>query len=433
MTNTMRAARFFIFNAILATAIAGADEVPPPQVEFLNPPEYDSYAVDSDGEFDSKSVLLEEPVAPQKKYLLNEEVLQLWDACPAPVESTGTWLRRGWWYAEIDAVVLIRKWDRQNALLAGDGATIFQDNTGRIRFARDVNLGRTDAPAASGRLNLGRFLFRDIDNRDHTLEFSAMGGNQFFKECLLESVNPNQIVTSPGLSRLGAPNFDGASSTYVQYASRLNNFEWNYKVTSRMKRDRMELQPNGEWIRRAQHTVTYHGLAGMRYLDLTENVYWTAEDIINVDDAGNVFTGENGYFNSHTSNDVFGFQAGAGASIEFDRFSITSHFRGGVMFNDAKMSGNLTYTDPTSGVARTDVGFSRDARDGSLPLILQGGVMGRYHLRPNVSIRAGYEFLYLTAMALAPHNLEFTGETLKVGRSATPFYHGLTLGGEFYW
>src|SRR3954466_12954838 len=37
----------------------------------------------------------------------------LWNEV-APIESTGTWLRRGFWYAETDALVLTRSWDRND-------------------------------------------------------------------------------------------------------------------------------------------------------------------------------------------------------------------------------------------------------------------------------------------------------------------------------
>src|SRR5947208_82208 len=32
----------------------------------------------------------------------------------APIESTGTWLRRGFWYAETDAVIFNRMWSRKD-------------------------------------------------------------------------------------------------------------------------------------------------------------------------------------------------------------------------------------------------------------------------------------------------------------------------------
>ena len=46
--------------------------------------------------------------------------LQMFDCDPALLESTGTWLRRGFWFAEIDAVVANRSFDRDGiALMLG--------------------------------------------------------------------------------------------------------------------------------------------------------------------------------------------------------------------------------------------------------------------------------------------------------------------------
>src|SRR3954454_9305437 len=38
----------------------------------------------------------------------------------APIESTGTWLRRGFWYAEADAVIYNRMWKRDDLRLAAE-------------------------------------------------------------------------------------------------------------------------------------------------------------------------------------------------------------------------------------------------------------------------------------------------------------------------
>src|SRR5882757_7114084 len=38
----------------------------------------------------------------------------------APIESTGTWLRRGFWYAETDAVIYNRLWERKDQRFAAE-------------------------------------------------------------------------------------------------------------------------------------------------------------------------------------------------------------------------------------------------------------------------------------------------------------------------
>ncbi len=259
-----------------------------------------------------------------------------------------------------------------------------------------------------------------------------MGGGEFLQSGGVESNDPNSMNVLFTVDEGADASFDGASSMGFDYTSRLNTFEANYVVTSRMQRDRMELQPNGQWIRKASPGMTFHGLAGMRYTEVSEGLLWTAQDIINVTPVV-TFTGENGQYKIDTTNNMFGFQAGGGMTYETDRWNVTFFTRGGIMMNDAISNSSLSYTDPVTGAARTDVGYNSSARDGTLPLLLQGGILGRYHLRPNVSLRAGYEYFYVTAVALAPHQANFTPDTGKVGTTGNPFYHGITMGMEYFW
>lgn len=402
---------------VVLTAPAAAQETPPPPVEFLQPGEPDA------------------PPALQKreaKYLLDNELsgrtLELWDSLPAPPESSGTWLRRGWWYANVDGIAMVRRWDHNHRQIAFDTTSQFGV------FARRLGLGRTSPAEGSARLTLGRFLFRDLDNRDHTFEFSVFGGNEFLQTCRVETVNPNSLFVPPSVDLNNPVSFDGASSSDIEYASRLNSFEWNYKVQSRLDCDRMELQPNGCWVRRASHGFTYHGIAGVRYVDLSEGVQWNAQDILLVNNNTLVFDGtDDGAYVVESSNDMFGAQAGGGLSYETDRWSLTGWGRGGVFYNDAQARAALRYTDGATGDAIDGVGFVTSDRKGSLPIVIQAGLTARYHLRPNVSLKAGYELFYLTAVALAPNELNFEPDDNKVVVTGNPFYHGISLGAEFYW
>ena len=90
-----------------------------------------------------------------------------WGGFPIFTESTGTWLRRGWWSAEVDAVMMNRMWKRDDQVLAFDSQSF-----------RSLLLTRDSPGAETGvRLSLGRFLFRDTLNRDHVVEFTAFVGS----------------------------------------------------------------------------------------------------------------------------------------------------------------------------------------------------------------------------------------------------------------
>ena len=119
----------------------------------------------------------------------------LWDQV-APIESTGTWLRRGFWYAEADAVVWNRLWNRDDRIYAADTQAVNQTNfflsllnflalndTNRLLILDCSNPGQD----ASVRTTLGNFLFRDSRNRDHTVEFTAFGGGDWDQERVMTS------------------------------------------------------------------------------------------------------------------------------------------------------------------------------------------------------------------------------------------------------
>lgn len=342
--------------------------------------------------------------------------------CPSvTAESTGTWFRRGWWYAQADAVVLQRQWNRKDTRLA------FGVN-GNNQDVSLLSLGRSN-PQAEGmpRLTLGRFLFRDLDNRDHTVEFTALGGGEYTSDCTLTPDGDNNVQVFTGIDQSREQSFNGADTTSADYASRITTFEWNYVVSSRMLRDRLELQPSGEWVRRANPGFTYQYLAGMRYLDLTENLNWTATNIVD----GNLFTGQDGRYLIRTSNDSFGFQLGGGMTYDADRWNLGFLTKGGIMMGDAKGRASLAYFN--DGVQQTNLGYSRSDRESTLPFILQTSLTGRYHLRPNLSLRGGYEVTYITAMALAPLQVDFNPTEGKLGVTGDMFYHGISMGMEYYW
>jgi len=168
---------------------------------------------------------------------------------PALLESTGTWLRRGFWYSEVDVLLMDLIWRRDNSTLA-----LQLNAAGNAQFAPNTNLlleGGRQGVEAVPRVKLGRFLFRDHKNRDHAAELIFYGGGQWTRGGRLDAVDGGTLIQISG----NAPSFTGATSMQFDYDSRFNNFELNYHVKARMRRDRMELEPSGHWVRRAQSRV----------------------------------------------------------------------------------------------------------------------------------------------------------------------------------
>jgi hypothetical protein len=101
--------------------------------------------------------------------------------------------------------------------------------------------------------------------------------------------------------------------------------------------------------------------------------------------------------------------------------------KAGVFLNDVESE---------TAFARTDMeanDFTTESRDTVFSFIGQSGIMFKWHMRPNLSLRAGWEMMYVTSTALAPHQVNFRPDDNKVVYSGDPFYHGAAFGFEGYW
>lgn len=341
-----------------------------------------------------------------------DDTQQPCDCRPALTESTGTWLRRGWWYTEIDAVVMNRMWKRDDQTIA------FENGTNRR-----LQNHRT-APGASGsaRLTLGRFLFRDTRNRDHTLEFTAFGGGEWSQHDTMTSASGNQTLFVPTSISDGNLSFDGSQTMGVTYDSRFKSFELNYRVKERMRRDRMVHLPNGEWVRRANEGLTKQYLIGFRYFDMDDIFDWNATNI-------NTFGGSDGRYLIDTNNDMFGLQLGCSLLLEHDRWNIETYTKGGVFLNDAKAASNLTIdNDPANANS-----FAVYNRESTFSFVGELRMIGRYHIRPHLSLRAGWQMMYVSSVALAPDQLTFSPDDGRFSYTGDPFFNGGLFGFEGYW
>ena len=342
--------------------------------------------------------------------VLSDQACGVWGDKPVLTESTGTWLRRGWWFTEIDAVVLQRQWKRDDVTLSFDTSS-----------GRRLHINRAD-PGASGsvRLTLGRFLFRDDENRDHTMEFTVFGGGEWSQnDTITSNSGGNTLSVPPGVGKFNL-GFNQANSMAVEYSSRFNSFEMNYRVKGRMGRDRMELGANGQWVRRANNGITKQFLVGLRYFDLADIADWTATDIATQG-------GEDGRYFVKTNNDLFGSQVGGSIMIERDRWNLEFGGKGGLFINDVKSNSNLAITN---NAANSYIVANRET---ALSFVGEFQMLGRYHLRPNLSLRAGYQVMYVSAVALAPDQFNFSPDAGRFPYTGDPFYYGAIFGFEGYW
>ena len=398
-----------------AEALPGID-VPPPPTAAGQPTPADGL----EAPLDVERLKLKEPLETEMELEPIPTQYEMWDLLPALTESSGTWLNRGFWYTEVDAVVFNRFWDRRKTTFAIDSASeLFPSTQDTFRMLQLD--GSRPGAEGSARFTLGRFLFRDMCNRDHSVEFTAFGGGEWAQNANITSRNPNtQRLNVPFSIDLNNLSFDSAVSMDMGYASRFNSFETNYRVRSRMTRDRMLMDPTGEWVRQATPSLITDYLVGLRYFDLIEQVRWNAFDFSGAPDSS-------GFYNIDTDNHMFGFQLGTGFTYEQGRWSASLTSKIGVNLND---------TASNTAFARTDMpdnDFTTTSRDTTFSFIGQSGIMLKWHMRPNLSLRAGWEMMYVTSVALAPHQINFRPDENPVVYTGDPFYHGAAFGFEGFW
>jgi hypothetical protein len=323
--------------------------------------------------------------------------------CPTLFESSGTWLRRGFWYAEGDYVLMNRSWDRKGLLFAFEGNVGSSPGTsfGQVGFGPVLALNSLQIegskPGADGlaRVTLGRFLFRDGHNRDHNAQFSYYGGGQWKQSSSIEAATATGIQVNDFIDRVN-PSFDGAQSMGFGYDTGYDSVEANYVVKSRLGRDQMVLQPNGDWVRAANNSQTFAFLAGMRYVNLSELLTIEAER--NPD----VATSEGGNYFIEDTNRLFGGQLGFSVAQETARWSLGLNVKGGSYWNRMGLE-----SDFTAGPANNVSTGSTDSTEDAISFVGEVQVQGKWHLRPNLSLRVGFEVLFIEKLALAPHQINF--------------------------
>jgi hypothetical protein len=350
----------------------------------------------------------------------------------APIESTGTWLRRGFWYAETDALIYNRLWNRKDQRFAAEDRNVTNgpvpgQSLGFNPIFLDTNRvlilnGGLPGQDVAARGTLGNFLFRDDHNRDHTVEFTGQGGGTWEQDRTVASVAPNGLFV-PFFQAGHNRTFNGSSTQAIDYASNLAGIEMNYRVHSRLGHDQLVMDPNGDWHRSADAGFEKEYLVGLRFIEMNERLDWSATDIT----TGTVTVGDDGDYRIRTMNDMFGYQMGVGLTYQAPRWSVGTFAKGGVFLNRATGRSQLNFTaDDTDD-------FNQRMVENQLSFVGEAKVQAKYNVLPNVSLRAGYELLLITSAAIAPNQATFTSDTTYLNTTANPFYHGAVFGVDFYW
>jgi hypothetical protein len=162
-------------------------------------------------------------------------------------------------------------------------------------------------------------------------------------------------------------------------------------------------------------------LCGFRYIAADEDFSLISD---------NIPTQVNSRYDVRTTNDLYGFQLGARLREYRNRLGLEVLGKVGIYGNDASQSQILVDQLPSNPVTFRDT----SASGGDVAFLGELGVSLLYDLTPALTLRAGYNLLWLEGVALAPDQLDLT-MTGRSGRfiddNGGVLYHGASLGIEF--
>ena len=345
-----------------------------------------------------------------------------------PILSSESWFRSGRWNVHEDVVLLTRTTAR------GEPLSVTNDNTSVTSILmRDVFLANDTGSfrfEPGTRMTLGLLMGRDAKNRDHSLEFTFLGLNQWQTSAsatnpaglaLVTPLDPNVHVSKLfGITVANLiPGFVGTSHVY-RYGADLRSFELNVRMQDRLGRDQMVYTPDGRWTRHATPRRNWSFLGGMRYINYDEAFAFDSVDTLN--------PGNMGSLDIDAQNDLFGLQVGAEWTEQFETWSwgLRSKFGSFVNFADQQ---TVIVPSPADAIER-----ARGATDEQLTMLIEFGLIARYQVRPNLALRASYDFMWLQGVALAPEQATFNSaapEVVNVGGNI--LFQGGSVGFEWVW
>ena len=353
--------------------------------------------------------------------------------------SSSSWFRRGHWYSQADYVMMLRS-QVEDVVFGVESGPNFGTST-----LHRPTLSMSGAPLTfepGMRLTLGKMLGQDVNNRDHAVEVTFFGLLEHTGTGAVEADDPsrtnNRIYTlrdggsdlldlaTQALATSFTPHsfpqgFSAVQRNTLQYRTRLNSMEINYKLMGRPSRDRVALQPSGTWIRHAASSQIRSGFLGLRGVTLKENITYTAGDGTNT----------TGIYKVGTNNDMFGVQLGGEIAEYYSNWAAGGRFKAAGLVNFADRKDSVTVFD--NGFGNSVPARFHDANDEHLAVLLEAGLFTVYQFSPNFTGRIGYDFMYLTGIADAPNNANLSPSFSRFEVTNDAYYHGLTVGFEMLW
>ncbi|OHB75715.1 MAG: hypothetical protein A2W31_09895 [Planctomycetes bacterium RBG_16_64_10] len=217
---------------------------------------------------------------------------------------------------------------------------------------------------------------------------------------------------------------DQAAQHWLDYSSDLHNIELNWRQ---------------HWV---GPNYWFQGsfMMGVRYVRLREDLSYLTQVNAHVDPnpppvAPELRGPASMNYQVGTRNHLVGFQLGSDLfACVLPGLMLGGDLKAGIYGNHARQKTTVDATDLVPDLFES-------ASDDEAALVAEGSVMVLYQFRPWLSLRGGYELLYLDGVALAPENFNAVApfpplnasRSVQINVNGDAFYHGLTAGLEWLW
>jgi len=333
---------------------------------------------------------------------------------PPPAASSGEWLRNGCWYVDVAANYLQRSANIKNDVpLSFEFFNVLVPET-----ANELSIG-TDMGYEPGLLaTFGRYLGRDVTNRDHSAEFTFMGLNHWQLTDQVTAQRPGSIILQINPSS-NVPVYQESDFQSFNLVSDFNSYEVNYRIDWRLGRDKITYSRDNKWVREAEANWLCSLLAGVRTVFVNERLDWFAENQL----------GTGSYLiNAH--NNLVGPQIGAELFYDRAYWRLGVKTKAGGLVNWASQSSTVRILDDNGEplVPNRD----ESAKTNTMSFVGGVGFLGEYRFKPNFGFRATYDILFVTDLALAQNQITFFNMPDGISDSHALFYQGFTFGFTWY-
>jgi len=385
------------------------------------------------------------------------------------------------WYTHQEARILARSWPEEFGLVYEDGF-IGLDSDGNPVFTPRAIMTTRDAGfdvAAGYAATVGRYLGRDTENRDWFLEFYYWGLNDWRESRAVtgERLTDNTGTVLPVIATFGSLNsgFDPASgapsisfpfgltiptTTFnspvahsillrvggfnradehrIAYQSGIHNYELNLRIRPRAELGRLVLHPNGRWRRESRPGRHFSYLFGVRVMSLDERFDWRSTGLINTHDptTGALLASApvSAEYLVRTYNDLVGLQVGADLTYRKRNYTCGVRVKASPCINFASQVSQVVTNAADDPYATIPLNYRTSHARDVVTFIGEVGFVGTYRLRPNFTLRASYDFMWVTGLALASEQIAFqTDPPDALDTYGVNFYQGLSLGFEWLW